>query len=94
MLTIQLRELEQMGVLHRQTSAQGSPKVEYKLSELGQSSEPMLRQMYAWGRWCCEQVGLEYEWPVSDDAEERMYWQNRTASDSSRAEPVSLSLGL
>jgi DNA-binding HxlR family transcriptional regulator len=73
MLAIQLRELEQMGVLHRQTGTQGSLKVEYELTELGQRSEPMLRQMYAWGRWCCEQLGLGYEWPVSDDAEARLY---------------------
>jgi DNA-binding HxlR family transcriptional regulator len=82
MLTIQLRELEQMGVLHRQTSVQGSPKVEYRLSELGQRSEPMLRQMYAWGRWCCDQIGVEYDWPVSDEAEERMRWQKRTVTAS------------
>jgi DNA-binding HxlR family transcriptional regulator len=96
MLTIQLRESEQMGVLHRQTCLQGPLKVEYTLSELGKRSEPMLRQMYAWGRWCCEQIGLEYDWPVSDEAEERMHDRKRTvtASNSSRAEPVSLSLGL
>jgi DNA-binding HxlR family transcriptional regulator len=63
-----------MGVLKRQISLQGSPKVEYTLSELGQRSEPMLRQMYAWGRWYCEQLGVEYEWPVRDEAEERMHW--------------------
>ncbi len=87
MLTIQLRELEQMGVLHRQASVQGSPKVEYELSELGRRSELMVRQMYAWGRWCCDQIGLEYDWPVSDEAEERMHWQKRTvtASASRRA---------
>src|SRR6266849_5114615 len=55
MLTIQLRELEQMGFLHRQAYVQGAPKVEYSLTELGRKSEPTLRQMYAWGRWCCEQ---------------------------------------
>ncbi len=72
MLTLQLRQLEQMGVLHRQISVQGPSKVEYTLSELGQRSAPMLRQMYAWGRWCCEQVDLEYNWPASDEAEERL----------------------
>lgn len=72
MLAIQLRELEQMGVLHRQTSAQGPPKGAYQLSELGQQSEPMLRHLYVWGKWCCEQIGLEYEWPVSEEAEERL----------------------
>jgi DNA-binding HxlR family transcriptional regulator len=93
MLTLQLRELERMGVLYRQTLMQGSPKVEYALTELGQRSEPMLRQIYAWGRWCCEQIGLEYEWPVSDEAEERLLpLQNRTmAASSSRGEHASTS---
>ncbi|HEV2661415.1 MAG TPA: winged helix-turn-helix transcriptional regulator [Ktedonobacteraceae bacterium] len=72
LLATQLRELEQMGVLHRQASGQGFTKVEYSLTELGRSSEPMLRQMYAWGRWTCDQIGLEYNWPVSDEiADER-----------------------
>jgi DNA-binding HxlR family transcriptional regulator len=71
-LMLQLRELEQMGVLHRQASVQGSPKVEYSLTELGQKSEPMFRQLYAWGRWTCDQFGLEYDWPVSDEAEARI----------------------
>src|SRR5579884_1346361 len=57
-LTMQLRELEQMGVLYRQVSVKGPPKVEYALTELGQKSEPLLRQMFALGRWCCEQVGV------------------------------------
>jgi DNA-binding HxlR family transcriptional regulator len=72
MLSIQLRKLEQMGVLRRQISMHESSKVEYVLSELGQSSEPMLRQMYLWGRWCCKQIGLEYDWPVSDELEEQI----------------------
>jgi DNA-binding HxlR family transcriptional regulator len=67
-LAVQLRELEQMGVLRRQVYAQMPPKVEYALTELGQQSEPMLRQMVAWGRWCCEQIGVAYEWPVSEEA--------------------------
>src|SRR6266496_6280805 len=58
MLTIQLRQLEQMGVLKRKSYMQVPPKVEYKLSELGQDALPILRQMYAWGKWCSEQAGL------------------------------------
>jgi DNA-binding HxlR family transcriptional regulator len=92
-LTVQLRELEQMGVLHRQAYTQMPPKVEYSLTELGQRSEPTLRQMYAWGRWCCEQIGVEYDWPVSDEAEERIHEQKSTvtASDSRRVELASSS---
>lgn len=68
-LTTQLRELEELGVVYRRASVQGSPKVEYSLTELGQQSGPVLRQMYAWGRWFCDQVGVKYDWPVSNEAE-------------------------
>ena len=56
MLTMQLRELEQAGVLHRQAYEQMPPKVEYSLTERGRSSEPVLRQFNAWG----EQIGLAF----------------------------------
>ena len=56
MLTLQLRELEQAGVLHRQIYVQMPPKVEYSLTEQGWSSEPVLRQFNAWG----EQMGLAF----------------------------------
>lgn len=72
MLTLELRELEQMGVLHRHFSVQGPLKVEYTLTTLGRNSEPMLRQIYAWGRWTCDRLGLEYDFPVMDEAEERI----------------------
>src|SRR5260370_17212988 len=44
MPTMQLRELEQMGCLHRQGYDQMPPKVEYSLTKQGWSSEPILRQ--------------------------------------------------
>lgn len=66
-LAMELRELEQMGAVRRQAFVQGPPRVEYSLTDLGQQSEPVLRQLYAWGRWFCDQIGLEWEWPVSDD---------------------------
>lgn len=56
MLTLQLRELEQMGALQRQVYAQVPPKVEYSLTEPGRRLEPALRQMNAWG----EQMGLGF----------------------------------
>ena len=61
MLTMQLRELEQAGILHRHVYAQVPPKVEYSLTELGQSIEPVLRQMCIWGEWYSDQMGLEYQ---------------------------------
>ncbi len=49
MLTLQLRELEQDGIVHREVYAQIPPKVEYSLTEFGRSLEPILLQMCAWG---------------------------------------------
>jgi DNA-binding HxlR family transcriptional regulator len=63
MLTTQLRELEQAGVLHRQVYAQVPPKVEYSLTELGRSLEPIVVQIYTWGEWYCDQNGIEH-WQV------------------------------
>lgn len=51
MLTTQLRELEQAGVLHREVYAQVPPKVEYSLTELGRSLEQVVLQLAVWGEW-------------------------------------------
>jgi DNA-binding HxlR family transcriptional regulator len=71
MLTLELRELEQMEIVQRQASLQAFPKPEYALTPLGQSAEPVLHLLSAWGRWTCEQLGLEYDWSIIDQAEER-----------------------
>ena len=47
-LTKQLRELEADGFLHREIYKEIPPKVEYTLSELGQSFIPVLNAMMAW----------------------------------------------
>ncbi|HEU4327557.1 MAG TPA: helix-turn-helix domain-containing protein [Roseiflexaceae bacterium] len=49
MLTLQLRELERDGVVRRHVYAQVPPKVEYSLTELGRSLEPILLMMLDWG---------------------------------------------
>jgi DNA-binding HxlR family transcriptional regulator len=54
MLTQQLRELEQDGIVHRQVYAEVPPRVEYSLTERGRSLEPILQSMLNWG---LEQMG-------------------------------------
>ena len=49
MLTNQLRELEEDGLITRKVYAQVPPKVEYSLSPLGRSMEGILLALKDWG---------------------------------------------
>jgi DNA-binding HxlR family transcriptional regulator len=49
MLTLQLRELERDGIVHREVYAEVPPKVEYSLTERGRSLEPIMLAMLDWG---------------------------------------------
>jgi DNA-binding HxlR family transcriptional regulator len=49
MLTRQLRELERDGVIRRRVYAEVPPRVEYSLSEFGESLKPILLMMGDWG---------------------------------------------
>lgn len=48
-LTAQLRDMEASGLLTRQVYAEVPPRVEYSLTELGQSLQPILTAMSSWG---------------------------------------------
>ena len=48
MLTQQLREMETDGIVHRQIYLQVPPKVEYSLTPLGESLQPVLEAMHNW----------------------------------------------
>lgn len=48
-LSKQLRELEADGIINRQDFGEIPPKVEYSLTPLGKTLEPVLRSMEAWG---------------------------------------------
>lgn len=49
MLTRQLRELEQDGLVHRQVFAEVPPRVEYSLTELGAALSPAVEVLEQWG---------------------------------------------
>lgn len=49
MLTQQLREMEEDGIVHREVYLQVPPKVEYSLTPLGESLKPIIDVMHKWG---------------------------------------------
>jgi len=49
MLTQQLREMESDGVVRRRVYPQVPPKVEYSLTSLGHSLQPVVEAMCRWG---------------------------------------------
>jgi DNA-binding HxlR family transcriptional regulator len=49
MLTLQLRELEKDGVVHREVYKEVPPKVEYSLTEFGLTLKPIIMLMKKWG---------------------------------------------
>jgi len=59
MQTLQLRELERDGLIHREVYAEVPPRVEYSLTDLGRSVVPLLEQMCAWGKVYQETAAVE-----------------------------------
>lgn len=48
-LTTNLRTMEESGIVHREVFAEVPPRVEYSLTDLGQTLKPVLGAMWAWG---------------------------------------------
>ena len=59
MLTQQLRELEEDGLVHREIFPVIPPRVEYSLTEFGHTIRPVLESMYTWGTGYLEHRGLK-----------------------------------
>ncbi|WKA51016.1 winged helix-turn-helix transcriptional regulator [Planococcus liqunii] len=49
-LTKQIRELEEDGIVHREVFPEVPPRVEYSLTNLGESLMPIVLLMYEWGK--------------------------------------------
>ncbi|HWB60012.1 MAG TPA: helix-turn-helix domain-containing protein [Chthoniobacteraceae bacterium] len=50
MLTLQLRELEEDGIIERKVYAEVPPRVEYSISKNGASLKPIIDAMWRWGK--------------------------------------------
>jgi DNA-binding HxlR family transcriptional regulator len=61
MLIQTLRELESDRIISRKMYNQVPPKVEYSVTELGQSLEPVLRSLCQWGENYAEKTFAEGE---------------------------------
>lgn len=58
-LTDSLRSMEADGIITRTVYPEVPPRVEYALSELGESMRPIMKAMEAWGRAYQEQCKAE-----------------------------------
>lgn len=61
MLTLQLRELEADGVIHREVHAQVPPRVDYSLTEFGTSLRTILGDLRQWGALYVERQAADAE---------------------------------
>ncbi|MGX2958402.1 winged helix-turn-helix transcriptional regulator [Peribacillus sp. JNUCC 23] len=58
-LTNQLRELMEDGIVHREVFPEIPPKVEYSMTELGMTLLPIVEMMYEWGKKRIDQIKQE-----------------------------------
>jgi len=62
MLTLQLRELEQCGIITRKVYPQIPPKVEYSITNYGKTLESVVRVISDWGWKHLERLGRAPKW--------------------------------
>ncbi|MFL1673466.1 helix-turn-helix domain-containing protein [Paenibacillus dendritiformis] len=63
MLTLQLRELEEQDLVQRVVYPVVPPKVEYSITEYGQSLVPILEAMHNWGKAHSERMNQKKAQP-------------------------------
>ena len=57
MLTLQRREWEQDGIVHREVYPQVPPKVEYSLTDFGRTMLPVIQAMHDWSETYAQECG-------------------------------------
>lgn len=60
-LTAQLRDMEEKGLLTRKVYAEVPPRVEYTLTKTGYSLKPVLDALWAWGESYKEKMDIKKE---------------------------------
>jgi DNA-binding HxlR family transcriptional regulator len=87
-LTAQLRELEQDGVIVRKVYPVVPPKVEYSLSKAGESLKPLIKAMQDWG----DEYLLRTNAPISSRskaaAQSNEEVSNRQSQNDEKVRPV------
>ena len=58
-LTEALRSMEADGIVIRKAYPEVPPRVEYSLTELGESMRPIIKSLESWGLTCKEQINSE-----------------------------------
>ena len=79
MLTQQLRELEQNGIVWRKVYAEVPPRVEYGITEYGQTLRGLLNEMASWGQkhLQCKEKLLQADAPTASLTTEPPASENR-----------------
>lgn len=68
-LTQQLRQLEQDGLIHREVFAQVPPKVEYSMTQVGHTLLPIVEAMCHWGETYGKKILAERSLTSTDEDE-------------------------
>ncbi len=58
MLTKQLRELERDGIVFRKVYAEVPPKVEYSMTDFGNTLQPVLKALEEWGKVYLDKLSI------------------------------------
>ncbi|MFC7546079.1 winged helix-turn-helix transcriptional regulator [Plantactinospora sp. GCM10030261] len=63
-LARELRELADLGLVRRLPAEPDAPRPGYELTAVGRASQPVFRQLSAWGKWTSVQLGVPFDWPA------------------------------